>query len=72
MAKRALAIAIDDNVPPAVALAAAKNALDRAGVSAKSTVAERRGSVRGGQGRDDPTGTAAAEHGQTTVKSHDS
>jgi hypothetical protein len=36
--KRVLAIAIDDNVPPAVALAAEKDALDRARISTKSTV----------------------------------
>ena len=36
--KRVLAIGIDDDVPPAVALAAAKDGLDGAGISTKSTV----------------------------------
>jgi hypothetical protein len=36
--KRVLAIGIDHNVPPAVALAAARDGLDCAGISTKSTV----------------------------------
>lgn len=38
MAKRVLKIAEDDDAPPAVQLAAAKDALDRAGLSAKTAV----------------------------------
>ena len=38
MAKRLLKIADDENIPPAVQLAATKDALDRAGLSAKTAV----------------------------------
>ena len=38
MEKRVLAIGFDDNVPPAVVLAATRDGLDCAGISTKSTV----------------------------------
>jgi hypothetical protein len=77
--KRVLAIGIDDDVPPAVALAAAKDGLDCAGISTKSTV-ELDISVKLWNGftpnsRQDHAKTIAAvsepRHGQTTVKIRD-